>query len=453
MDLAEVVSAIQVVEISAETRPNAIRQMVRAVDWKDPGFQTDGLLAAIEEREATAQTVVAAGFALPHAIVTWTGRFRIVLGRSRSGVAYGIPGSDKVHLIALLIISKDHRDQHLELLAALAELFRSAEFRESLVSAPDVEAIEQMLRQRAGIQAELRPARSPGLPRMNAVLIEQAIRLVESLPAQALLLAVDRLENVPWKPLTGWEGRLLIVAADSGEELAVPRAQTHVFDVPHAGLSRTDRANLGLLLAAASGVLGENSWVVCVTGPEGMQLDSLTVVRPEPHWHRMFPSEKARGRGVVRPEVLLRVLSLAIELATEGREGKPIGTMFVVGDSRSVLRYARQLVLNPFHGFSRSLRNLLDPSLAETIKEFAQVDGAFIVQSDGTVQTAGTYLAPRASATRLPPGLGTRHTTAAAITAGTGAIAVTVSQSTGTVTVFRKGKIVLKLERAEKTRW
>jgi DNA integrity scanning protein DisA with diadenylate cyclase activity len=165
----------------------------------------------------------------------------------------------------------------------------------------------------------------------------------------------------------------------------------------------------------------------------------------------MFGGKSAKRSAAIRPAVILRALSLAIELAAEGREAQPVGTMFVIGDTRQVMRHARQLVLNPFHGYARTLRSLLDPSLAETIKEFALIDGAFIVQGDGMVVSAGTYLIPKSSA-RLPHGLGTRHHSAAAITGHTHAMAITVSQSTGTVTVFRNAQIVLKLERATPTR-
>jgi diadenylate cyclase len=453
MDLTDVIASIRVVEVSAETRVEAIRQMVDAVDWCDSQFQANELIAAVEHREAAAQTIVAPGFAIPHALADWSGRFRVVLGRSRSGIAFGIPGTKRVHLVALLVVSRDCAELHLEIMAAVAELFRCEEFRESVVAAPSVEAIERIIQQRFSPSSGHRPPVSARPPRLNVVLIGQAVALAESLSAQALLLAVDHLENVPWNLLSDWQGRLLIVAAGTADGLTIQRPHTHLFDVPHSGLSRLDRANLGLLLAAASGVLDENAWVVCVAGPEGAQLDSLTVVHPEPLWHRMFSDQLGGERGSIRPEVLLRLLSLAIELAVEGREGRPIGTMFVVGDSLAVMRYARQLVLNPFHGFDAALRNVLDPSLAETIKEFAQIDGAFVVQGDGAVMSAGTYLAPKASGAPLPQGLGTRHSTAAAITACTEAIAVTISQSTGTVTVFREGAIVLKLERAEKTRW
>jgi DNA integrity scanning protein DisA with diadenylate cyclase activity len=53
----------------------------------------------------------------------------------------------------------------------------------------------------------------------------------------------------------------------------------------------------------------------------------------------------------------------------------------------------------------------------------------------------------------LPHGLGARHQTAAAISAHTLAMAITVSQSTGTVTLFRNGTAVFTLERAAATKW
>jgi DNA integrity scanning protein DisA with diadenylate cyclase activity len=295
--------------------------------------------------------------------------------------------------------------------------------------------------------------RRPRVPRLTGVLVRQAMQLVEALSAQALLLAVSRPERVPWELLAGWPGRLLVVTAERDEDFEIPRADTHIFDVPHASLSRMDRVNLGLLLAASSGVLNERTSVVCVSGADSARLDCINVTRPDAHLRAMFSASAARRSAVIRPAVILRVLSLAIELSAEGREARPVGAMFVIGDTAQVMRHARQLVLNPFHGFARHLRNLLDPSLSETIKEFALIDGAFIVQGDGTVLSAGTYLLPKTLPANLPSGLGARHQTAAAITAHTQALAVAVSQSTGTVTVFRNGEVVFTLERASLTRW
>jgi DNA integrity scanning protein DisA with diadenylate cyclase activity len=149
----------------------------------------------------------------------------------------------------------------------------------------------------------------------------------------------------------------------------------------------------------------------------------------------------------VRPEVFERILTLATQLAAEGREGRPVGVLFVLGDSDRVLAQSRRLVLNPFKGYPESERNLLDPDLEETIKEFAALDGAFIIRGDGVVLTAGAQLMPTVPHARLPGGLGTRHAAAAGITASTEAVALCVSQSTGTLSVFMAGKLVTDLHR------
>jgi DNA integrity scanning protein DisA with diadenylate cyclase activity len=47
----------------------------------------------------------------------------------------------------------------------------------------------------------------------------------------------------------------------------------------------------------------------------------------------------------------------------------------------------------------------------------------------------------------LPHGLGTRHEAAAEITVTTGAIALCVSQSTGTISIFRRGRLVTDIQK------
>lgn len=453
MDLGELVSAIRIVELAAKSRPTAIRALVQAANWEDEGISSEVVLSAIEEREAAAQTLVSSDFALPHAFIDWEGDFRVVMGRSRTGVDYGVPTGQKVQLIVLLVIGRKLQQTHVEVLAALAELLKQPEFRDSLIQAKNARAIDLLLLAKAGLQPDQRRQRAPSIPRLTQMLIKQAMQLVEAVGAQALLLAVDRLESVPWELLTNWSGRLLLVTTEHSEDFEIEREDTHVFDGLHATLSRLDRSNLGLLLAASQGLLTEKYSVVCVTGADGRRLDSITITKPEAHFRAMLSEKNRRGVDVVRPAVVLRILSLAVEIATEGREAHSVGTMFVVGDSRNVLRHTQQLVLNPFRGYSRQLRNVLDPSLAETMKEFALIDGAFVIQGDGTVLSAGTYLMPKSAPPGLPSGLGARHSTAAAITNHTLAMAITVSQSTGTVTVFRNGSIVFSLERAAATKW
>jgi diadenylate cyclase len=142
-----------------------------------------------------------------------------------------------------------------------------------------------------------------------------------------------------------------------------------------------------------------------------------------------------------RRRTLESVVHLAVELAREGREGRKIGTLFVIGDEESVLAQSRSLLLDPLHGHSDELLHVERPEFRETVKELAQLDGAFVVRDDGTFVSAGRYVDVELGAPEnFLPGLGTRHAAAASVSRRTNAIAVVVSQSS-VVRVFSRGEV------------
>lgn len=141
--------------------------------------------------------------------------------------------------------------------------------------------------------------------------------------------------------------------------------------------------------------------------------------------------------------VVEATMQVASDLAREGREKSPVGALFVLGDTERVMKHSRQVVLNPFQGHPPQDRNITDPRSWETIKEFAQIDGAIIVRDDGVVEAAGRYIEVR-DPTDLPSGLGGRHLAAAAVTTETKAVAITVSE-TGVVRIFSDGRILLRV--------
>ncbi len=144
----------------------------------------------------------------------------------------------------------------------------------------------------------------------------------------------------------------------------------------------------------------------------------------------------------VAPPVLDSVLHVAMEIAREGREGKMIGTSFVVGDSENVQGHSKQFVLNPFYGHGETERQITNAGTRGAIKEFAQLDGAFLVTGSGLVEAAGRCITVDMSRVDLPGGLGSRHSSAAGITQATKSIGVVVSQSGGLISIFKEGKIV-----------
>jgi DNA integrity scanning protein DisA with diadenylate cyclase activity len=147
--------------------------------------------------------------------------------------------------------------------------------------------------------------------------------------------------------------------------------------------------------------------------------------------------------GRADPKVVERVLRLANELAREGREGKAVGALFVVGDADHVLDHSRQAVINPFQGHPEKERNILLDSVTETVKEFALIDGGFVIDANGTIVAAGRYMDVD-KGVPLQPGLGGRHLAAASISKATKAVAVAVSTA-GSIRVFKDGRVVLLL--------
>ena len=202
---------------------------------------------------------------------------------------------------------------------------------------------------------------------------------------------------------------------------------------------RLTQLRSALLLGLVHGYIRDDEKICCVGGlPESNRLDTVILLDVHREIQPVFSQNGDLLPQTVRPEVLERVLSLATELATEGREGHAIGCLFVLGDIDVLSPYVHPLILNPFFGYGANDRNLLTASIDETVKEYALLDGAFIIGGDGIIESAGS-LVQTDEYVHLPSGLGSRHAAAVAISKAVDCIAITVSSSTGQVCLFRKG--------------
>jgi diadenylate cyclase len=145
-----------------------------------------------------------------------------------------------------------------------------------------------------------------------------------------------------------------------------------------------------------------------------------------------------------RRDVLSALLELAIEIAREGREGRRIGTLFTVGNADGVLARSRPLILDPLAGHAPHATSIFDQNLRGTIKELAQLDGAFVVAEDGIVRAACRYLDASVEDVDVPLGLGSRHLAAASTSKRLSVLAIVVSES-AIVRVFCAGELVAEI--------
>jgi DNA integrity scanning protein DisA with diadenylate cyclase activity len=218
----------------------------------------------------------------------------------------------------------------------------------------------------------------------------------------------------------------------------------------HFGSSATiyDRMSHAILEAVADDLIPHGCRVlVLYSAFDPSMFDSISVINLGEHLERLSGRDLRQLETHVPLKTLKTVVDLAIDIGWEGREGKPVGGLFVVGDTKKVMTLSRAVGFDPVKGYHRKDRSIFDAKVREGIKEIAQLDGAILVTIDGIVESCCRYLEGSSTSTiSLSPGLGTRHWAAASISKVTSSIAVAISQSSGTVRIFRNGEVALRIE-------
>ena len=219
--------------------------------------------------------------------------------------------------------------------------------------------------------------------------------------------------------------------------------------LPPGPIDRLGQVRLGLTLAVLQQLVEVDASVVCLTGVAGSKrLDMLVIINPSRDFSWFRDHEVAKVDKKLLSREFVRLLEIVTRLAAEGREGKPIGTAFVLGDIERVEPHTRPLIFNPCKGHPQATRSIHNPEFLETLRELAALDGAFLIDKRGVVDRAGAYLdAPAGKKVKVRKGLGSRHVAAAAITAETPALAFVISESSGNITVFAQGAALLELEK------
>ncbi|MBP86773.1 MAG: hypothetical protein CMJ64_08660 [Planctomycetaceae bacterium] len=280
-----------------------------------------------------------------------------------------------------------------------------------------------------------------------ASMYELAVKLSKQADADALLVMLEG--PTDWEELRKRAGREKILAAADSEEVLEGATEaglaTVVLELQDAPVF--EKLTQALLEGVADEILDPNSEVVAVySGFDPGTIDSISFIRLDEHLGRLTARDLRQIETSVPLETLKCVVDLAVDIGREGREGKPVGTLFVVGDTRKVLTQSHPAGYDPVKGYGRKERSLADARVREAVKEVAPLDGAFIVSPDGTVEKACQIVNADHVNITLSKGLGSRHWAAAAISKDTNAIAVTVSESNGTVRLFKKGEVILRVE-------
>ncbi len=285
------------------------------------------------------------------------------------------------------------------------------------------------------------------MKKINIAMFDAATALAKKINAKAILLYADPFDDI--NVLRDASKSVNIILVSQNKKIPGNHSSgMKLIELPKVELSRIGLIKISVMMAISAGYISYLDKVICLSGVGELgRLDFLMVLDLENESEIIISKESHKITSEVKPEVFAEALSLSVELAKQGRENKPIGTIFVLGDHENVLKLSRQLIMNPFHGHPEAERQILNRKLRETIKEFSSIDGAFIIRADGMIMSAGRHLNTALDGEELMSGLGCRHVAAAGITSLTKAVAIVISQSTGSVRIFKDGKIVMEIEK------
>lgn len=284
---------------------------------------------------------------------------------------------------------------------------------------------------------------------VNRVMIESAVKMARDVKAGIVLLCADVKKEFAELPEDVKKSIHFILVTQENENLPEMLAKyVRKLDVPNVNLTRMGKIKIAIAKGIVSGLLKRNDKIICLSGvPKFGYADSIFFIDVGKEFEILTYDFISDIVEAVEPEVFNAVLNIACELAAQGRESRKVGTIFVLGDDEKVMQLSRQMIMNPFQGYPEDDRNILNPDLEETIKEYSSIDGAFVIKSNGVIITAGRHLSAALESRDFPSGLGSRHIAAAGITNLTKAVTIVVSQSTGDVTVFKNGRLFVTIEK------
>ncbi len=401
------------------------------------GLEHDRIRERLWDREQMLSTRLGNHIAMPHAQFEDVGSTVVVVAVCPDGIVYDAHEKDLIHLAFCIV---GDQANHLDTLSGVAVKLQVTGILESLVQAARENESDKVFRlltrAESGDEGEREDDHAAGRRAARSRRVwRHALDLAPSVGARCIILhtssALARNYQVPAE----LEQEVYVMTP---EDLGMP---SHGMGANPAG-----SISVSLLYALTEQRIRQNDVIVNVYGShEPGVVDTIQVTDVQAAFRLFFSISEELELEAATQRVMLRVVELAVELASEGREGKPTGALFVVGDTASVTMHCHQMLMNPFKGYEERHRNILDPGLAETVKELARIDGAFVVSGTGAIESAGTYLRVDVEIPELPSGLGARHAAAASITAVTEAVAITISESTRQVSIFRHGRRLIVL--------
>ncbi len=135
--------------LDVATKSEALREIARFIGARHQ-LSDATVLASLVEREEVGSTGLGCGVAIPHARVNGLDRPVAAFVRTRIAIAFDAPDGKPVTDMIVLLVPHEATDDHLLLLAEIAEMFTDKTFRENLRNCVDAGEVRARLLGAAG---------------------------------------------------------------------------------------------------------------------------------------------------------------------------------------------------------------------------------------------------------------------------------------------------------------
>ncbi|MBF0406764.1 MAG: PTS sugar transporter subunit IIA [Candidatus Riflebacteria bacterium] len=134
-------------DFAAKNKDEALEAMVKTFEAAGGVEDVNGLRTALIEREKLGTTGIGGGIAIPHARCAAVKEIIVGFFRSKEGIQFQAIDNLPVNMIFLLVAPIASGGAYLKLLAKVSRLFRSDEFRNSLMEAKTPAEVMEIIKQ------------------------------------------------------------------------------------------------------------------------------------------------------------------------------------------------------------------------------------------------------------------------------------------------------------------
>jgi nitrogen PTS system EIIA component len=146
MKISEMLDRRAVVpDLQGQTKPELLRELCHPLAVIHAGLSEDRLVQTLLDRERLGSTGLAEGVAIPHGKLKGLPRLIGSFGRCVSGVDFQALDKNPTQLFFVIFAPEAAGGDHLRALARVSRLFRSAQFRDRVLEAPDAAAIYDLI--------------------------------------------------------------------------------------------------------------------------------------------------------------------------------------------------------------------------------------------------------------------------------------------------------------------